>query len=129
MLWDQTGFLEALLEVSLLALSISDLSLEHAYYSFLGGIADGARVGGGILKTKLLAHDWKHAVWHLEELGLVGLCHVAEHYTNIIPVKVNDVKEVPLPPVLLDELGFHAVGFIGTLEGCPYIRLLWHISC
>ena len=42
MLWAQPGFLEALLEVSLPALGVSDLALEHVYYSFLGGIADGA---------------------------------------------------------------------------------------
>ena len=62
MMWTQTGFLEALLEVSLPALSISDFSLEHVYNGFIGGITDGVCVGGGILKTKLLTHDWKHAV-------------------------------------------------------------------
>ena len=50
------------MEASTSSLGVSDLALEHVYYSFLGGIADGAHVGGGILKTKLLAHDWKHAM-------------------------------------------------------------------
>ena len=62
MLWAQPCFLQAMLEVSLPTLGVSDLALEHVYYIFLGGIADGAHVGGGILKTKLLAHDWKHAM-------------------------------------------------------------------
>ena len=42
-----------------------------------------------------------------------------EHYTKIIPF--NDVKEVLLPLVLLDDLGFHDVGIIGTLEGYTYV--------
>ena len=61
-MWAQPGFLQTVLEVSLPTLGVSDLALEHVYYIFLGGIADGARVGGGVLKTKLLAHDWKHAI-------------------------------------------------------------------
>ena len=62
MLWAQPGFLQTVLEVSLPTLGVSDLASEHVDYSFLGGITDGAYVGGGILKTKLLAHDWKHAM-------------------------------------------------------------------
>ena len=62
MMWDQSSVLHTVLEVSLPTLGVSDLALEHVYYSFLGGIADGAHVGGGILKTKLLAHDWKHVM-------------------------------------------------------------------
>jgi hypothetical protein len=61
-LWAQPSFLQTVLEVSLPALGVSDFSLDHVYYSFLGGIADRAHVGGGILETKLLAHDWKHVV-------------------------------------------------------------------
>ena len=62
MLWAQSRFLEAMLKVNIPDLCVSDLALEHVYYSFLGGIADGAHVGGGVLKTKLLAHDWKHSM-------------------------------------------------------------------
>ena len=62
MLWAQPGFLQAVLEISLPALGVSDLALEHVDYSFLGGITDRGKVRGGILKTKLLAHDWKHAM-------------------------------------------------------------------
>ena len=62
MLWAQPSVLQTVLEVSLPTLGFSDLALEHVYYSFLGGIADGAHVGGGMLKTELLAHDWKHAM-------------------------------------------------------------------
>ena len=62
MLWAQYSFLQTVLEVGLPTLGVSDLALEHVYYSLLGHIADGAHVGGGILKTKLLAHDWKHAM-------------------------------------------------------------------
>ena len=62
MLWDHPSVLQTVLEVSLPALGVSDLALEHVDYSFLGGITDGAYVGGGILKTKLLAYDWKHAM-------------------------------------------------------------------
>ncbi len=51
-----------MLEVSLPALGVSDLALEHVYDSFVGGIAGVAHVGGGILKTKLLAHGWKRAM-------------------------------------------------------------------
>ena len=90
MMWAQPSFLQTVLEVSLPTLGFYDFSLEHFYYSFLGGIADGAHVGGGILTTKLLVHDWKHSMSNLEELDLVGLFHVAEHYTKIIPV--DDVE-------------------------------------
>ena len=62
MLWANASVLQTMLEVSLPTLCISDLALEHVYYSFLGGITDGAYVGGGILETKLLAHDWKHVM-------------------------------------------------------------------
>ena len=58
MLWDQPGFLEAVLEVNLPAIGVYDLALEHVYYSFLGGIADRVNIGGGIL----VAHDWKHSM-------------------------------------------------------------------
>ena len=62
MLWAQPSVLQTVLEVSLPTLGVSDLALEHVDYSFLGGITDGAYVGGGILKTELLTHDWEHAV-------------------------------------------------------------------
>ena len=62
-MWAQSSFLEDFLEINLPALGVSDLVLDHVYNGFLGGITDGERVGGGIIKTELLAHDWK-------------LCHV-----------------------------------------------------
>ena len=58
MLWAQSRFFEALLKVDLPDLGVSDLALEHVYNGLIGGIVDGARVGGGIqyvLKTELLA--------------------------------------------------------------------------
>ena len=35
--------------------------------------------------------------------------------------KMKETDKIQLLTVRLDELGFHAVGFIGTLEGCPYV--------
>ena len=58
MLWAQPSVLQTVLEVSLPTLGVSDLALEHVYNGLIGGIADGAHVGGGIqyvLKTELLA--------------------------------------------------------------------------
>ena len=62
MLWAQFSFFEAFLKVDLPDLGVSDFVFEHMYNGLLGGIADGEPVGGGILKTELLTHDWKHSV-------------------------------------------------------------------
>ena len=61
-MWSQSSFLEALLEVNLTALGVSDLTLEHVYNGFLSDIADGERIRGRVLEPELLVHDWKHAV-------------------------------------------------------------------
>ena len=61
-LWAQVSFDEALFNVVLRDIDVSDLLLEHVYNGFLGGIADGACVGGGVLKMDLLVHDRKHAM-------------------------------------------------------------------
>ena len=49
MLWVQSSFGEALLNVGLPGLGVSDLALEHVYNDLFRFIADGAHVGGDVL--------------------------------------------------------------------------------
>ena len=49
-------------------------------------------------------------------MNLVGLGHVAKHYSTVVPG--NASKEIPIPPIHIDELSVHVVAFVHTLEGC-----------